>query len=1092
MSDGLARDCVRTPRGNASGMRAIGARVGAAAFVLGMSLAAPHALGVAVADRGADSTSTASGTSQRGSERPPGQRPASRLDSAGPGPRRSRTAPRIPAGRPEPAAGALGDPPSRAQIRASDGLPAATGVGVRSNRRGASLPGRAATTEPVADLGPIADPAAVTPSAVPVAPVRSVDAPDAGAPPPAASAVLLSDGGPPTVPTPAPAAPAAELRGVAGALERMVNSVGNWLSTLPVTPLSDVMSGAVWLVRRAVVPVGSGLWSPALCAACTGQLLSPTQSAQVLTVTNRVDGEPGSLRDVLSRSASGDVIRFSPLLTHATLTLTLGALDINTSVRIAGTQQTLDAAGRSRIMVLDAPGTAIVLSGLNFANGSAPGDQVRGTAGGAILADSVTLDICGARFSGNSAVATDAAEGDSSFMQYGLGGAIAAFGSAVTISDSDFGDNRAAGADNNKDQQPSAGLGGAILAENSAVTLLRSRFSGNSATGGSGVTPIAGFSSADGGLGAGGAVFASGGSLSATDVTFAHNSAAGGDGLAGSAANPYGNGVGGGGNASGGALWTVGPGRDQDPIPLTLTKVLFSDNTATGGAAGAQVVATLAARQGGRASGGGFGAVEWVTVRMDDVTLQDNLAQGGGAGANAADAGRNTGTGGVALGGAGLLVSPSSIQATHLSVRHNTSRGGPGADSAAVPGTQAGEGGFAYGGGALVNNGTGSLDIPAIVIPVGIRQAEFVANRSLGGEAGTGPVPPDGRGSGGLAQGGAMEFDGLFETRLVAVRFIGNSALAGQGKSAAGGALINPYGRPGPSQTATLQIQNSLFRGNTAVGGDDAADVLYRQTRGGAFYNFGLGTVVSGSRFDGNKAVGGDDTGSGHLGSALGGAVYSEASADPSIAIFNTTFADNSALGGRRGGGQSIAEPSSGEAHGGALYAQNGTTTVNGGAFVGNRAVARAPGEHTAGGGAIEIVPVTDAYVNDLSTTGVRFGSNTATSQTGVARGGAVAFNGTAFTDDGSTFSGNAARSGWGTGSAYGGALYLERDSRLNGSAATGNRAVARQGFGGGVALPNGPQVLTQVQTDIRGNWASTAGNQLWWPDGTPLSPVVA
>ncbi|MBU3751968.1 MAG: hypothetical protein FGM52_16265, partial [Mycobacterium sp.] len=425
---------------------------------------------------------------------------------------------------------------------------------------------------------------------------------------------------------------------------------------------------------------------------------------------------------------------------------------------------------------------------------------------------------------------------------------------------------------------------------------------------------------------------------------------------------------------------------------------------------GAQAVATLAARQGGRANGGGFGAVEWVTVRMDDVTLQDNLAEGGGAGANAADAERNTGTGRVGLGGGAVLVSPSSIQATNPSVRHNTSRGGRGADSAAVSGTQAGEGGFAFGGGVLVNNATGSLGIPAIVIPVGIRQVEFVGNRSFGGEAGAGPVPPDGRGAGGLAQGGALEFDGLCETRLVAVRFVGNSALAADGKSAAGGALINPYGRSEPGQTATLQIQNSLFRGNRAVGGDDAADVLYRQTTGGAFYNFGLGTVVSGSRLEGNKAIGGDDTGSGHLGSALGGAVYSEASADPSIAIVNTTFADNSALGGRRGGGQSIAEPSSGEAHGGALYAVNGPTTVNGGAFVGNRAVVRAPGEHTAGGGAIEIAPVTADYVNYLGMTGVRFASNTAASRTAAARGGAVAFNGTAFTDDGSTFSGNAAR----------------------------------------------------------------------------------
>ena len=1073
----------------------IGARVTAAAFVLGMSLSGPPTVGVALADSGADAAS-GSNASTPGGDQPGGNQPApaqrgraqtaSRPDSPAPGSRRPRTAPQIPV---RPAAES--DAPSaRDQAGVDSELPAVTVVRPTRPEAAPNPSGIASGTQPIADTAVVSAPEGPDLISVPAADVRpaAAESPHTDDPRTVPGPEMPVTGHPAAAVAPAAVAPP-ELH-VTGALERLVDSVGNWLATLPVTPLTDVMSGALWLVRRAVVPVGSGLWSPALCAVCTGQLHAP--SGQVLTVVNRVDGEAGSLRDVLSKAADGDVIRFSPLLSHATLTLTQGALDIDTSVRIEGSQQTLDAAGRSRIMVLDQAGTTIALSGLNFANGVAPGDPARSTMGGAILADSVTLNICGARFSGNSAVATDPAEGDASFMQSGLGGAIAAFGSTVTISDSDFGDNKAAGADNNADQQPSSGLGGAIFAENSAMTLMDTRFTGNSATGGSGTRPIAAFFSADGGLGAGGAVFASGGSLSATGVTFAHNSARGGDGLDGSASNPYGNGVGGGGNASGGALWMVGPGRYEDPIPLDLTGVLFCDNTATGGSAGAQGLPTLAAQQGGRASGGGFGAVEWVAVTMDDVTLRDNLAQGGGAGANASAAGNNTGTGGVAQGGGALLVSPSSIQATHLSVRHNTARGGRGAD-APDSGTEAGEGGYAYGGGVLVNNATGSLAIPALVIPVGIRQAEFVDNSVVGGEAGTGAVPASGLGAGGLAQGGGLDFTSLFETRLVGVRFIGNTARAGQGKSAAGGALINPFATPNPGETASLQIQNSLFRGNTAVGGDDAANVSYRETKGGGFYNLGLGTVVSGSWFAANRAVGGDDTGSGHLGSALGGAIYSEASRDPSIAIFNTTFADNSALGGRRrSDGESIAERSSGEAHGGALYAANGTTTVNGGKFVGNKAVARTPGDHTAQGGAIEIASPAIDYTNYLATTGVRFTWNQAVSRTGAARGGAVAFNGDAFVDDGSRFFGNAARSGWGTGSAYGGALYLERDSRLNGTSVTDNRAVADHGFGGGIALPNGPQVLTQVQTDVRGNWARTAGNNVWWPDGAPPTAEIA
>lgn len=851
------------------------------------------------------------------------------------------------------------------------------------------------------------------------------------------------------------------------------------------TPITDLLSGALWMVRRTVVPVGSGPGSPAACVSrCASETSSAAPAARVLTVTNRVDGETGSLREVLGEAQSGDVIRFAPRLRGATLKLTQGELDINASVRIEGTRQTLDADGLSRIMVLDEPGTSIALDGLIFAHGAAPGDPVRGTAGGAILADGVILEVSRSRFVGNSAAATQPALPDSGYMQSGLGGAIAAFTSIVAVSDADFVDNRAAGADNTNDQQPSSGLGGAVFAQDSTVTLRNSRFTGNAAGGGSGLDPIEAFFSADGGLGAGGAIFATGGPLSADGVTFQRNTATGGDGLDGSADNPYGNGVGAGGNASGGALWVVGRGRDNgDPVHLDLTRVQFSGNTAAGGAAGAQGLPSLAAQQGGRTGGGAFGAVEWVAVSLADVTVRDSLAQGGGVGANAALAGTNVGTGGVAQGGGVLLISPSSVQATHLSVRHNTARGGQGADSADGSGTQAGEGGYAYGGGVLMNNATGSLTIPVAIIPVGIRQSEIVGNRAIGGKPGAGPVPANGLGAGGIASAGGMDLTSVFDTRLVGLRFIGNTARAGQGKSAAGGGLINPYSQPPPGESASLQIQNSVFRGNTAVGGDDGGNQSYRETKGGGFYNLGLGTVVSGSLFIGNSAVGGNDTGSGHLGSGQGGAIYSEASVDPSIEVFNTTFAGNAALGGRRlAGGESPAEPSSGQARGGAVFAANGTTTINGGAFLWNRAAVRAVGDHTAAGGAIEIGSVVDGYINDLITTGTRFVSNAASSKTGVAAGGALAFNGGSFVDDGSTFSGNEARSGHRSGSAYGGALLLEQSTRLNGTTVTRNRALAGQGFGGGIALPPGPDVLTTVQTDVRHNRATTAGDQLWWP----------
>jgi hypothetical protein len=859
-----------------------------------------------------------------------------------------------------------------------------------------------------------------------------------------------------------------------------MDSIGTLLSGLPATPFTDLLSGALLLVRRTLVPVGG---ATSCGSACSGKgLPGAAVTGQVLTVTSAVDGAPGSLRAVLGAASAGDVIRFAPSLRHRTLTLTEGELDVNTSVRIEGTQQTLDAKGLSRIMRMDQPGTSVTLSGLTFANGAAPADDVNGTRGGAILADGVSLTICGSRFTQNTASATEPAGMTASFTQPGLGGAIAAVDSTVSISDSEFRCNSAAGADNTRQQQAGSGLGGAIFTSYSTLVLERTRFTGNSAAGGSGVTPIEEFPTSDGGWGAGGAVFSERGPVSATNVTFEDNAATGGNGLDGSASNPYGNDVGAGGRASAGALWVQGLGIDGgDAIPLRLDRVQFTGNTATGGAAGSQGAPFLAGQQGGRAVGGGLATVDWADVTMTDVNFRDNVATGGGVGPNAADAGANTGTGGVGQGGGMFAESPAALQATHVTVRHNTARGGRGSDSAAGSGTEAGEGGFAYGGGIFMINGTAGLGAPR-VIAAGIRQTGIIGNRAVGGQPGAGPLPESGLGAGGLAVGGGMDLVSAFQSEFVALRFIGNSAIAGQGKPAYGGGLATPFGGSTAATESRLLIQNSVFRDNSAVGGADAANEVYRETTGGALDNNGAGTIVSDTRFQGNTAVGGNDTGSGHVGSGLGGAVYSGGQ-NPSITFYNNTFARNAALGGRRVvAGESVSEASSGAALGGAVYTATGTTSVNGDTFERNTATVRTAGDHTALGGAIAVARPTEGYVSYLVTTGARFASNTATSTSGVAGGGAVAFSGTAFTDNGSSFRSNIARTGLLHGSALGGALLLEQTSRLNGTTVTNNRARGSQGYGGGVALPLGPDVLTQLQTTIRRNVATTAGDDVWWP----------
>lgn len=1027
------------------------AHVAGATLALSLSLAGPQALGVAVADTDqADTTHRSTAESAR---------------SALEAPHRTQSAPEAPRQAPS----AAPTRPASARRNAESGSRSAHRAPANpaaSIRRSAELPSasRPVVSVPAADSGqrstvavdPLPRPAnaSVIESAAPTAAVADGSLPTAVAAPQALTA--------------------------AGPAQQVLNTIGQLLTNLPATPLTDVLTGSLWLVRRALTAIETavGSWGPTACAcAPSGDVVG-----QVLTVTNSVDGAPGSLRDVLATASDGDVIRFAPTLRHANLLLTEGELDVDASVRIEGSGQILDADSMSRIMRLDQPGTSIALSGLTFANGTAPGDPTLATAGGAILADGVALQICGVTFTGNSAISAGAASPESGFTQYGLGGAIAAFASTLSIHDSAFVGNTATGADNDSQQQPSGALGGAIFAEESEITLLRSQFTGNAAFGGSGVTPIETVPSAEGGWAAGGAVYTTRAALTATEVTFTGNSVTGGDGLDGSAEHPYGNDVGSGGSGSGGALWIQGNGQgSEDVVALNLNRVVFQNNIATGGSAGSQGSALLAGQQGGRGIGGALGAVDWVAITLADVTVADNLAQGGGVGPNAPDSGANTGTGGVGQGGGAFLESPASVDAVRLSVRDNTARGGRGADSAPDSGTEAGEGGYAYGGGIFLTNGTGGLYEPA-VIPVGIRDTEIVGNRAVGGEKGDGPVPDGGLGAGGLAQSGGLDMISLFSSQLVGVRFIGNTAIAGQGKFAAGGALSNPFGAPPEGVDANLLILNSFFRANSAIGGDDAANPVYRRSEAGAFLHNGSGTVISGSRFEGNSVIGGNDTGSGHVGSATGGAI-SNVGGDPIITIFDTAFVDNAVLGGRRvAAGESLIEPDSGEARGGAISSEGGTVSINGGSFVGNRAVDRSDGHRVASGGAIDIPVPFEGYVGYLETTAVRFAHNSATSPTGQARGGAVAFNGNGYTDNGSFFIGNTVRSGHHEGSAAGGALFLEQTSRLTGTTVVLNRARGNQGFGGGIALPNGPEVLTPTLTTIGWNRATTAGDDVWWP----------
>ncbi len=79
--------------------------------------------------------------------------------------------------------------------------------------------------------------------------------------------------------------PAQAIQIAAARVANLLDGLGTQLSGLPASPFSDFLVGAVWLVRRNLLPVGSGvgLWGAASCVAsknCSGQNLKGADLAK--------------------------------------------------------------------------------------------------------------------------------------------------------------------------------------------------------------------------------------------------------------------------------------------------------------------------------------------------------------------------------------------------------------------------------------------------------------------------------------------------------------------------------------------------------------------------------------------------------------------------------------------------------------------------------------------------------------------------------------------------------------------------------------------------------------------------------------------
>lgn len=245
-------------------------------------------------------------------------------------------------------------------------------------------------------------------------------------------------------------------------------------------------------------------------------------NAAVLTVINLADSGPGSLRDRVGVSASGDTIQFA-----ITGTIFLNsAIQVTHPLYIVGpgaSELFVDGQQMDRAFVVD--GEPVAISGMTIsnclaagANGpNAPSFELNGgpggnVSGGAILnTTGTTLYLSNCWFTGNTAqggnggngadnpASTAFTTGNGGSAGYAVGGAISAAGSLIIVNCT-FSGNRATGGNGggggtNYNLDPTSGgaggdagsgNAGAVDEEGMTNLALNSTFSGNVATGGNG------------------------------------------------------------------------------------------------------------------------------------------------------------------------------------------------------------------------------------------------------------------------------------------------------------------------------------------------------------------------------------------------------------------------------------------------------------------------------------------------------------------------------------------------------------------------------------------------------------------------------
>jgi len=247
-------------------------RVGAAAFALGLSLAGPQAIGVASADSPDSDSASASAAPDPKTARGTAPR-RSATERAARVPRSAATAP--PAGRGLRSA-TVASPANRAALPAIAVEPIndtfAPTFALEANSP--AIPANSTSRRQLRQLAPVTSPAPASPSARTASDPTDDATVSAAAPVVAFAVALTNSDSIAELPEPpaATATPSGVLWDVNTAVVGVLDATQNWLSTLPANPVSELLEGALLLVRRTLFSQPATVVPVQIVTTATGQI----------------------------------------------------------------------------------------------------------------------------------------------------------------------------------------------------------------------------------------------------------------------------------------------------------------------------------------------------------------------------------------------------------------------------------------------------------------------------------------------------------------------------------------------------------------------------------------------------------------------------------------------------------------------------------------------------------------------------------------------------------------------------------------------------------------------------------------------------